>query len=405
MSPLRRGKVSTINDESPLCPSARFKGVSWRLWLIGVTVISVTHQAWAAPRGETICPSQNPKVAERPERSNVPTTPRDMSLAFERAKHWVLSVGSGEQVTRPRKRGGTKQVFKNNQSGSGVIWGDERWILTNAHILDGGPVLRAKTFERQIVKLEVVGVYRPLDIALLKPQDPEALKGLKSACYATATPRPGMWVAAVGHPYSMPYSLSTGAVSALERGELLPEWARSFPGFIQSDLTLNPGNSGGPLIDERGVMLGLNTAIHGSGVGMSFALPLSRLLPVIEQIKRTGEFKRSYVGLKLSKMSYRRGERASLPPRSGVRVRRVTDGGPAQLAGLRNDDIILSINGKPTHHHHTLSWQMVATPADTSMILEVLRLPHPPQLLYINLIPQSISAKTAPASPPGAPDP
>jgi S1-C subfamily serine protease len=134
-------------------------------------------------------------------------------------------------------------------------------------------VLRAKTFERQIIELEVVGIYRPLDIALLKPQDPDALKRSRVACYSTASLRPGKWVAAVGHPYSMPYSLSTGAISALERGEILSEWTRSFPGFIQSDLTLNPGNSGGPLIDQRGVMLGLNTAIHGSGVGMFFVLP------------------------------------------------------------------------------------------------------------------------------------
>ena len=362
-------------------------------------------QAQRAHQGETICPGEEHGSTERPELSTSQSDPRDMTIAFERSKYWVLSVGSGDMITRPRRRGGTKQVFKNKQSGSGVIWGKKRRILTNAHILDGGEVLRAKTFERQIIKLEVVGIYRPLDIALLKPQDPDALKRSRVACYSTASLRPGKWVAAVGHPYSMPYSLSTGAISALERGEILSEWARAFPGFIQSDLTLNPGNSGGPLIDQRGVMLGLNTAIHGSGVGMSFALPFSRLLPVIDQIEKSGKFKRSYVGLKLSKMSYKRGHRASLPPRTGVRVKKITDGGPAQLAGLRSDDIILSINGTPTHHPDTLSWQMVSTPADTSMILEVLRMPHPPQLLYINLIPQSPPSISSPTQNPAPESP
>ena len=365
-----------------------------RIIIVGVclgsslVLFSATH-AQRSYRGETICPGEKHGSTERPELSTPQKGPHDMSIAFERAKHWVLSVGSGELVTRTRRRGGTKLVFKNKQSGSGVIWGEKRWILTNAHILDGGDILRAKTFERQIINLEVVGIYRPLDIALLKPTDPESLREATVACYSTSRLKPGQWVAAVGHPYSMPYSLSTGALSALERGELLPEWAKSFPGFIQSDLTLNPGNSGGPLIDDRGVMLGLNTAIHGSGVGMSFALPFSRILPVINQLKRFGEFKRSYVGLKLSKMSYKRGKRASLPPRTGVRVKRVTDQGPAQASGLRSDDIILSLNGQPTHHHHTLSWQLISTPANSSVVLEVLRLPHPPQLLYITLTPQT----------------
>jgi S1-C subfamily serine protease len=190
----------------------------------------------------------------------------------------------------------------------------------------------------------------------------------------------------------MPYSLSTGAVSALERGESLPAWKRAFPGFIQSDLTLNPGNSGGPLLDDRGVMLGLNTAIHESGIGMSFALPISRILPIVAQLKERGVFKKSYLGLNLVKMSYKRTHAAALPPRTGVRVRRVTPEGPGAISGLRSRDIILSMNGEPTNDHETLSWQLISTPAGQPVLLDVLRLPHPPQLLHLQITPVELKA-------------
>ena len=297
--------------------------------------------------------------------------PQDFTEAFSLTKPWVLSIAAGEIVKAKIPK--TKDTFVPKSEGSAIIWGSERYIVTNAHVIKGYSELRARTHHRRVIRLRLVGVYKELDIALLETQTPEALADLPSACYRTALPPIGSWVAAVGHPYSMPYSLSTGVISAHHRGARLSEWARYFPGFIQTNITLNPGNSGGPLIDQEGFMVGMNTAIREGAVGMSLALPISRIKPVIEQLRQSGEFKRSYVGLNLSKVSYNRAKRAGYMTPVGVRVKRVAEGGPADIAGIKRNDIILKVNGREFHDPGALSWYMVSALPEIPITIELVR--------------------------------
>lgn len=352
---------------------------------------------------EGISTSISGRVCPAPELSTLQRdqdrSPRgDFTFAFKSASAWVVSIGAGDVVFRQTDTEiDQKKVFEARSIGSGIIWGQEQYILTNYHIIRDHPQLRARTLLGQRVRLELVGFYEALDIALLRTQEGIKLK-TKSACYSMRTPTPGMWVAALGHPYGMPFSLSTGAVSALYRGENFTDWSAAFPGFIQSDLVLNRGNSGGPLIDLQGTMLGMNTAIHGSASGVSFTLPLNRILPVIKQLIDHGRFERSYVGMTLSSMSYSRSEKMGLKPKQGVRVRRVIAGGPANLAGILPDDVILSINGEPYEHHDELSWAMVSSPVGIPILLEVARSSENTSIMYTLLTPsvKQRRAKTPP---------
>lgn len=318
---------------------------------------------------------------------NTPLWPHDFTYAFQQSQAWVVSIAAGEtyQVTSEDQKQKTR--FKPLSEGSGIIWGDSRLVITNAHVVQHHKKIRARTYQRQVLKLDLVGVYPELDIAVLKTSTPKALSNLPSACYTLNLPPIGSWVASVGHPYSMPYSLSTGVVSAHHRGENLQEWSRAFPGFIQSNLTLNPGNSGGPLINEYGMMVGMNTAIRQHAVGMSFSLPLSRLIPVINQIVEYGSFKRSYIGIKLSEVSFLKSQKANFKEPRGVRVKQVTPNSPAAQAGLQKNDIILEVNGKKFNDPSSLSWEFISSLPHIPMMIKGVRYSHDPKFFVTTLFP------------------
>lgn len=325
-----------------------------------------------------------------------PMWPHDFTEAFKRSKAWVLSIAAGEKYEKVSTDQNSKLSFRPRSEGSGIIWGPNKFIITNAHVIKGHKIIRARTHQRQVLKLELVGMYEGLDLAVLKTSTADAMDKLPSACYTTQLPPIGSWVAAVGHPYSMPFSLSSGVVSAHHRGQNLKEWTRYFPGFIQSSLTLNPGNSGGPLINEYGVMLGLNTATRQNAVGMAFTLPITRIIPVVHQIVMNGVFKRSHLGLNLSEVSFLKAQKAGFESPRGVRVKKVRINGPAFKAGLIKNDIILSVNGESFNEASDLSWRLITSPPMVPLRLEVARYEQNPKRLIINLIPEMQAPKKKP---------
>ena len=322
-----------------------------------------------------------------------PLWPHDFTEAFKRSQAWVLSIAAGEKYEKVNLDQSTKLSFRPKSEGSGIIWGANKFVITNAHVVKGHKIIRARTYQRQVLKLELVGMHEGLDLAVLKTNTVDALERLPSACYTTKLPPIGSWVAAVGHPYSMPFSLSSGVVSAHHRGRNLKEWTRYFPGFIQSSLTLNPGNSGGPLINQHGVMLGLNTATRQNAVGMAFTLPISRIIPLVHQIIMNGGFKRSHLGLSLSELSFLKAQKAGFNSPKGVRVKKVRIGGPAFKAGLKKNDIILSVNGEAFNQVSDLSWRLISSPPMVPLNLDVIRYENSPQRFLVNLVPEIHSIK------------
>lgn len=309
---------------------------------------------------------------------------RDFRMAAKQVMPSVVSIAAGERV---------QGKFQLKRTGTGVIW-SEGVILTSAHVIQGQKELRARTYERRVVLLKELARDEILDIALLQAVHEDALGQPPAIWKSTQAAEVGMWVAALGHPYDMSYSLSVGAVSALHRGSELPGWKGRFPGFIQTDLTLNPGNSGGPLLNQCGEMIGLNTAILNAAQGLSLSLPLSRLEPVIKKLLEEGRFERSYIGLTLKYVSYKHSEKAALKPRVGVRVKRVVDNGPGYLAELKVNDIILEADGIPFHDETELSWKLISTPAYQPIQLKVIRIHQEvKQVLSLTLIPWTMADK------------
>ena len=306
-----------------------------------------------------------PKVTHLNHAIDCSTQTRDFSCAFKKVIPSVLRVASGYKGANG---------FVPVRVGSGVVWSEQHHIITNAHVVESGKILRALTHERHVIPLKVIGINKKLDVALLAAKKTKHLASVPSITMAQQAPLPGHWVAAIGHPYQMSYSLSTGAVSALHRNDVLEDWKGSYPGFIQTDLTLNPGNSGGPLVNLRGEMLGLNTAILGSGQGLSFALPLSRLLPVVKALQKYGSFDRSFVGMQLRSVSYKRAKKARISVHQAVRIHRVVPYSPADIAGLMKDDLITHVNDKAFSNPEELSWYFISSPASYPIMIHFIRM-------------------------------
>jgi serine protease Do len=223
--------------------------------------------------------------------------------------------------------------------GSGFIVSADGYVLTNAHVVDGADEVYVKLSDRREFKARVVGLDTRTDVAVLKI----AAAGLPQlAIGSSAKTRVGEWVIAIGSPFDLENSVSAGIVSAKSRetGDFLP--------LLQTDVAVNPGNSGGPLINLRGEVVGINSQIYsrsGGYMGISFAIPIEEAMRVADQLRSTGHVTRGRLGVYLADVGKDIAESLGLPQAQGGLVGRVERGGPADQAGLRDGDIILKFDG------------------------------------------------------------
>nr|WP_308597847.1 DegQ family serine endoprotease [Massilia sp. BJB1822] len=224
--------------------------------------------------------------------------------------------------------------------GSGFIISQDGYVLTNAHVVDGADEVYVTMTDKREFKAKVLGADASTDVAVLK------IEGAKLPSLTIGDSnkiRVGEWVIAIGSPFNLENTVTSGIISAKARdtGEYLP--------LIQSDVAVNPGNSGGPLINMRGEVIGINSQIatlSGGYNGISFAVPIDEAMRVAEQLKKTGKVTRGRIGVQISELSKEVAE--SLGLKSGTRgaeVAQVMPGGPADKAGLKAGDIILKFNG------------------------------------------------------------
>lgn len=250
--------------------------------------------------------------------------------------------------------------FRSGAAGSGWVYDDEGHILTNAHVVGGSDVVRVQLYTGRTMDADVVGVDVFTDIAVLKADDPTGLVALPRA--TGEMPQQGDRVFAFGSPFNFKFSMSEGIVSGLGRDPNTGAAGSAFTNFIQTDAAVNPGNSGGPLIDVRGRVIGMNVAIatgrsgdsladpsEGQSAGISFAIPLPTIESIADQLIETGEVARGRLGIAFG--GGFRGQReivdAGVSRGLGVVVGQVTSGGPAERAGIQDNDVIESIGGQP----------------------------------------------------------
>lgn len=230
-------------------------------------------------------------------------------------------------------------------SGSGVIISDNGYIVTNNHVVEGASELEVTLSDKRTFKAKVIGTDPSTDIALLKIE----AKDLPKLTLANSDNiKVGQWVLAVGNPFNLSGTVTAGIVSAKGRNQIIRSEG-SIESFIQTDAAVNPGNSGGALVDLNGDLIGINTAIFsetGSFAGYSFAVPTSIVSRVVEDLTEFGEVRRGYLGVSIRDMNSELAKETGLNVTQGVYIEGVTEEGAAKAAGLKKGDVILKVDDK-----------------------------------------------------------
>jgi serine protease Do len=227
--------------------------------------------------------------------------------------------------------------------GSGFIISGDGFVLTNAHVVEGANEVYVTLTDKREFKAKIIGADERTDVALVKI-DATSLPVLRIGDVNRL--RVGEWVVAIGSPFGLENSVTAGIVSAKQR-----ETGSDIP-FIQTDVAVNPGNSGGPLINIRGEAVGINSQILspvGSFIGISFAIPIDEAMRIADQLKATGRVVRGYLGILPTDVPREAAEEYGLTKgkAKGAFIRQVVPGGPAEKAGIQPGDVVLSVNGKP----------------------------------------------------------
>jgi len=226
--------------------------------------------------------------------------------------------------------------------GSGFIVSSDGYILTNAHVVDGANVVTVKLTDKREFRAKVVGADKQSDVAVLKI-DAKNLPTVK-----IGDPRQskvGQWVVAIGSPYGFDNTVTSGIISAKARS--LPD--ENYTPFIQTDVPVNPGNSGGPLFNLQGEVIGINSMIYsqtGGFQGLSFAIPINEAIKVKDELVKTGHVSRGRLGVAVQQVNQSLADSFGMQKPQGALVSSVDAGGPAAKAGLQPGDVILTVNGQ-----------------------------------------------------------
>lgn len=255
--------------------------------------------------------------------------------------------------------------------GSGVIveFDGQQYVITNNHVIRRADNIRVEATDSRFFAAEVVGRDTLSDVAVLKI-DAENLPTLTLG--DSDQLREGEWVMAIGNPLGFAHSVTMGTVSALGRDR----FGREYGSFIQTDAALNKGNSGGGLINLRGELVGLNTAItsnDGGNIGIGFAIPINLVKHVAEQLIEHGEVRRGLLGVRIDNLDPLLAEAMGLDNTQGVLIRNVVSGRAADKAGVKRDDIVLEVDGQPVHNAVDLRSQIGRTAPGVEVELLVLR--------------------------------
>jgi Do/DeqQ family serine protease len=272
--------------------------------------------------------------------------------AAQKASAAVVSINTSKAARRnPNSNDPWFRFFFGEQGsepqaglGSGVIVSASGYILTNNHVVEGADEIEVVLNDSRTGRAKVIGTDPDTDLAILKielDKLPVIVLGNSDGAQV------GDQVLAIGNPFGVGQTVTSGIVSALGRNQL---GINTFENFIQTDAAINPGNSGGALVDTNGNLLGINTAIYsqsGGSMGIGFAIPVSTAKQVLEGIVKDGQITRGWIGVEPSDLSAELAETFDVKTRQGVIITGVLQNGPAAQAGIRPGDVILRIAGQP----------------------------------------------------------
>jgi serine protease Do len=254
--------------------------------------------------------------------------------------------------------------------GSGFIVDDDGVIVTNHHVVKQASEIRVILHDDTRVAAEVVGSDPKTDLAVLRIDTDRDLTEVDWGNSETA--RVGDWTLAIGNPFGLGGSVTAGIISARGRDINAGPYSR----FIQTDTAINRGNSGGPLFNMDGDVIGVNTAIlspSGGNVGVGFALPSRVARPIVSELRETGDVTRGWLGVSVQPLTRDLAAGLDLPREDGALVGSVSEGGPADRAGLQSGDVIVAVEGEPVENASKLAWRISQTDPGSEVRLTLYR--------------------------------
>lgn len=268
----------------------------------------------------------------------------------------------------PQQQQGPRE-FQTHSLGSGFIISKDGYVLTNAHVIDRADEVVVKLIDKREFKAKVIGADRRTDVALLKIE----AKDLPVANLGDSNKmKVGEWVVAIGSPYGFENSVTAGIVSA--KGRALP--GDSFVSFIQTDVAVNPGNSGGPLFNLRGEVVGVNSQIYsrtGGYMGLSFAIPIDLAMDIVGQLKGNGKVSRGRLGVQIQEVTPELAASFGLKDAKGAIISSIEKGSPADRGGMQPGDVILKFEGKDVPSSSDLPRMVGATKPGSKVKVEIWR--------------------------------
>ena len=285
------------------------------------------------------------------------------SAAAKRASPAVVSITASKAPPRnARNEDPVFQFFFGDRSrpsqaepqvglGSGVIVSTEGYLVTNNHVIEGADDIEVMLTDGRQARAKLVGTDPESDVAVLKIE----LDRLPAIAFGDAEAlQVGDVVLAIGNPFGVGQTVTSGIVSALGRNQL---GINTFENFIQTDAAINPGNSGGALVDAAGNLLGINTAIYsrtGGSLGIGFAIPVTTARQVMEALIKDGQVTRGWLGVEQRDLTPEIAQTLNLPIRQGVLITGVLQSGPASAGGLRPGDVVVAVGGTPVTNSRQL---------------------------------------------------
>ena len=259
--------------------------------------------------------------------------------------------------------------FQSQSLGSGFIISADGYILTNAHVVDSAEEVTVRLTDKREFKAKVIGADRRTDIALIRID----ASGLPTVQFGDpGRLKVGEWVVAIGSPFGFDNTVTAGIVSA--KGRSLPQ--ENFVPFIQTDVAVNPGNSGGPLFNLRGEVVGINSQIYsrtGGFMGLSFAIPIDVANNIAQQLRTTGKVTRGRIGVVIQPLTKELADGFGMTKPQGALVNSVEKGGPAEKGGIEAGDVILRFDGKPVNASEDLPRIVGGTKPGSKVTVQVWR--------------------------------
>jgi serine protease Do len=358
--------------------------------LAGLAAFSPAQDKKSDPQPETApTAAPTPNAAPTGEVKSAAVSLGELSVSLEglvdRVRPAVVQIFSTGYVTADESESGNTAALLSRQrsTGSGIILSDDGFIVTNAHVVQGARRIqvrlsvarirtgRTPTFEPEVKLLDakLIGLDREMDVAVIKI----ARTGLTHLPLGNSDAvRQGELVMAFGNPRGLEGSVSMGIVSSTSR-ELHPD---DFLAYIQTDAPINPGNSGGPLMDSQGRVVGINTFIlseSGGSEGLGFAIPSNIVSTIYSQLRKEGHVHRGKIGIYVQTITPALAEGLNLSRDWGVLVGDVTPDGPAEKAGVKVGDLVVSMNGRTMRNARQLEAYIYRSPMKQQVTLQVQR--------------------------------